>query len=279
MNIFDQPKIDCHHHIFDPQRFPYVADSGYNPEGHELATLEHYHAVMQAYGIRHSLIVGPTSAYNTDNRYLLAALAGGEGRHKGIAVVPRDVDSQTLAGLQSQGVVGIALNVAMLGVEPFLQLDRLMGQLAELEMFAQIQVQDDQLPALMPLLARTRTRLLFDHSGRPDVSAGLQQPAFQALLSLAQREHTYVKLSGLAKFSRQQYPFRDGQPYLLALLAAYGGEKCMWGSDWPFLRATERMDMGTLLMLAEQMFPDVPTRRQILWQTPLRLFGFSELSE
>lgn len=98
MNIFEQPKIDCHHHIFDPQRFPYVADSGYNPQGHELATLEHYRAVMQAYGIRHSLIVGPTSAYNTDNRYLLAALASGEGRHKGIAVVPRDVDSQQLAG-------------------------------------------------------------------------------------------------------------------------------------------------------------------------------------
>ncbi|WP_061795444.1 amidohydrolase family protein [Serratia ficaria] len=276
MNIFEQPKIDCHHHIFDQQRFPYAADSGYHPAGHELATLEHYRAVMQAYGIRHSLIVGPTSAYNTDNRYLLAALAEGAGRHKGIAVVPRDADSPTLACLQAQGVVGIALNVAMLGVEPFLQLDALMGRLAELGMYAQIQVQDDQLPALMPLLTRSRTRLLFDHSGRPDVRAGLRQPAFQALLSLAQREHTYVKLSGLAKFSRQRYPFSDGHPYLQALLSAYGGEKCMWGSDWPFLRATERMDMGTLLMLAEQLFPDAATRRQILWQTPQRLFGFGD---
>ncbi|HAU96682.1 MAG TPA: 2-pyrone-4,6-dicarboxylate hydrolase, partial [Serratia marcescens] len=69
--LFSQPKIDCHHHLFDPGHFPYAPDSAYNPAGHELATLAHYRAVMQAYGIRHSLIVGPTSGYNTDNRCLL----------------------------------------------------------------------------------------------------------------------------------------------------------------------------------------------------------------
>lgn len=274
--LFTQPKIDCHHHLFDPANFPYAPDSAYNPAGHELATPAHYRAVMQAYGIRHSLIVGPTSGYNTDNRCLLAALAAGEGRHKGIAVVPFDSSSETLAQLQAQGVVGIALNVAMLGVAPFLQLDRLMAQLTELGLYAQIQVQDDQLPALLPLLQRSRTKLLFDHCGRPDVDAGLTQPAFQALLQLAEREHVYMKLSGLAKFSRRHYPFSDAQPYLQALLSAYGAEKCMWGSDWPFLRATERMDMGTLLMLCENLFPDEQTRRHILWRTPQRLFGFAD---
>lgn len=74
---------------------------------------------MTAYNIRHSLIVGPTSGYNTDNRCLLDTLRRGEGRFKGIAVVHRDTNVQTLADLQSQGVVGIALNVAMLGTDPF----------------------------------------------------------------------------------------------------------------------------------------------------------------
>ncbi|WP_312464440.1 amidohydrolase family protein, partial [Pantoea endophytica] len=203
----------------------------------------------------------------------------GAGRFKGIAVTPRDVESDTLASLKDQGIVGIALNVAMLGTEPFLQLDALMGRLAELDLFAQIQVQNDQLLALMPLLSRTRTRLLIDHSGRPDVSAGVAQPAFQALLSLAGQQRTSVKLSGLAKFSRQPYPFSDGHPYLLALLDAFGAENCMWGSDWPFLRASERMDMGTQLLLIEQLIPDEKSRRQVLWHTPQRLFGFTELQE
>lgn len=269
------PIIDCHHHVFDPARFPYAPDSQYNPAGHELATPAYYKAVMQAYGIAHSLITGPTSGYNTDNRCLLDTLANGEGRFKGVAVLPWDIGLDALAALKAQGIVGMAFNVAMLGVAPFLQLDGLMGRLAELDMFAQVQVMDDQLLALAPLLARNPgTMLVFDHSGRPDVGAGLAQPAFQALLALAGRERVYVKLSGLAKFSRQAYPFEDAQPYLRALLAAFGPERAMWGSDWPFLRAGERMDIGTQLLLIEQLVDDAAALRKVMWETPKQLFGF-----
>ncbi|EIK98621.1 amidohydrolase 2 [Pseudomonas sp. M47T1] len=276
MSVLTQPKIDCHHHIFDPVQFPYIPETPYRPEGHELGTALQYGAVMQAYNIRHSLIVGPTSGYNTDNRCLLAALAEHPGRSKGIAVVPLDISSDELATFKEQGVVGIAFNVAMLGTAPFVAVDALMGRLGELDLFAQIQVLDDQLPELMPLLKRTSTPLLIDHSGRPDVDAGLAQPAFKALLSLAGQDRTFVKLSGLSKFSHQPYPWSDAQPYPLALLEAFGAENCMWGSDWPFLRATERMDIGTLLLLVEQMFPDQKVREQILWATPKRVFGFAD---
>ncbi|MGC1332211.1 amidohydrolase family protein [Pseudomonas sp.] len=276
MSVLTQPKIDCHHHIFDPVQFPYIPETPYRPEGHELGTALQYGAVMQAYNIRHSLIVGPTSGYNTDNRCLLAALAEHPGRSKGIAVVPLDISSDELATFKEQGVVGIAFNVAMLGTAPFVAVDALMGRLGELDLFAQIQVLDDQLPELMPLLKRTSTPLLIDHSGRPDVGAGLAQPAFKALLSLAGQDRTFVKLSGLSKFSHQPYPWSDAQPYPLALLEAFGAENCMWGSDWPFLRATERMDIGTLLLLVEQMFPDQKVREQILWATPKRVFGFAD---
>jgi predicted TIM-barrel fold metal-dependent hydrolase len=164
----------------------------------------------------------------------------------------------------------------MLGVDPFIAFDDMMGKLAELNMFAAIQVQDDQLLALMPMLARSRTKLLFDHSGRPDVSAGLQQPAFQSLLSLGDSGRCWVKLSGLSKFSRQPFPYGDGHAYQHALLEAFGADQCMWGSDWPFLRAEHRMDLGTLLMLVERLFPDENTQRKIMWETPKRLFGFKD---
>ena len=32
MNIYDEPKIDCHLHIFDPRRFPYAADAKYRSD-------------------------------------------------------------------------------------------------------------------------------------------------------------------------------------------------------------------------------------------------------
>lgn len=276
MSIFDQPKIDTHHHVFDPVNFPYIPETAYRPAGHEIGTVEYYQAVMRAYNIRHSLIVGPTSGYNTDSRCLLDALEKGNGRFRGIAVVPFDCSLARLAELKNAGVVGIALNVAMLGVEPFLEFDIMMGKLAELDMFAAIQVQDDQLLALMPMLARSKTKLLFDHSGRPDVSAGVQQPAFQALLSLAASERCWVKVSGLSKFSKQLFPYGDGHTYQHALVEAFGAERCMWGSDWPFLRAEHRMDLGTLLMLFERLFPDESTLNKIMWETPKQLFGFKD---
>jgi len=181
-----------------------------------------------------------------------------------------------LAELKAAGVVGIALNVAMLGVEPFLTFDDMMGKLAELDMFAAIQVQDEQLLALMPMIQRCKTKLLFDHSGRPDVRAGLQQPAFQSLLSLGDSGRCWVKLSGLSKFSQQPFPSGDGHAYQPALLAAFGADQCMWGSDWPFLRAEHRMDLGTLLMLFDNLFPDENIQKKIMWETPKRLFGFKD---
>jgi hypothetical protein len=62
------------------------------------------------------------------------------------------------------------------------------------------------------------------------------------------------------------------------LLDAYGPEHCVWGSDWPFLRAPERIDYGTLLTLLEHLIPDPGARRAVLWETPRRLFGFAPLA-
>ncbi|WP_409278494.1 amidohydrolase family protein [Pseudomonas defluvii] len=215
------------------------------------------------------------SAYAYDNRCLLDTLARNKGRHKGVVVVPNDVSSETLAQYKAQGVIGVALNAALLGPERFLKADTLMGRLAELDLYAQVQVKDDQLLALLPLLQRTGPRVLIDHSGRPDASAGLQQPAFQALLSLASNGRTFVKLSGLSQYSRERYPYADAQPYQLALLQAFTAENCMWGTDWPFLRARQHMELGTVLTTFGEMFPNASDRQQILWETPKRLFGFS----
>ena len=275
LSLLSQPKIDCHHHVIDPVQYPYPADSTYQPAGPEVGPAAYYEQVMQAYGIRHSVIVQPTSAYGYDNRCLLDTLARNKGRHKGVVVVPNDISSETLAQYKAQGVVGVALNAALLGPERFLKIDTLMGRLADLDLYAQIQVKDDQLLALLPLLQRTRSRLLIDHSGRPDASAGLQQPAFQALLSLAGNGRTFVKLSGLSQYSRESYPFADAKPYQLALLQAFTAENCMWGTDWPFLRAHQNMELGTVLTNFGEMFPNASDRHQILWETPKRLFGFT----
>src|SRR5439155_15779126 len=87
MNIYDEPKIDCHNHVFDPARFPYAADTAYRPAGQEIGNAPYFVHVLDAYGVRYALVVGPNSGYGTDNRCLLDAIARSGGRFKGIAVV------------------------------------------------------------------------------------------------------------------------------------------------------------------------------------------------
>jgi predicted TIM-barrel fold metal-dependent hydrolase len=60
-----------------------------------------------------------------------------------------------------------------------------------------------------------------------------------------------------------------------ALLEAFTPDRCVWGSDWPFLKAPERIDYGTILTLTERLIPDPADRQKVFWETPARLFGFA----
>jgi predicted TIM-barrel fold metal-dependent hydrolase len=274
MSIYDEPKIDCHNHVFDPARFPYAADTIYRPAGAEIGTPAQLVQTFDAYGVRHALIVGPNSGYQFDNRCLLDTLRRNAGRFKGIAVVRNDATRGELEELKAAGIVGCAMNPALYGVEPYRDIAGLLRHLEALDLFAQVQVQDDQLPALMPAIERADVRILIDHCGRPNPRAGIDQPGFRALLDLGRSGRAFVKLSGHVKYSREAYPYADTRPYVDALLGAFTLDACVWGSDWPFLRAPERIDYGPLLKLVEVLLPDAADRRKLLWDTPRRLFGF-----
>lgn len=274
MSLLPDALIDCHVHVFDPLRFPYAADACYRPLPGETGSPAQLGHVLDAHGVRHALIVGPNSGYGQDNRCLLDTIARGAGRYKGIAVVGNETSLGELQDLQAAGIVGVAFNVALLGPAYCRDAGPLLERLGELGMWAQVQVEKDQLAGLAPLLRDSGASLLFDHCGRPDPRAGVGQAGFAALLNLARTGRACVKLSGLAKCSALPYPYPDAWPYLQALVEAYTPQSLVWASDWPFLRAPERIDYGPLLHLFERLLPDARARQAIFWHTPKRLFGF-----
>ncbi len=275
MSIFDEPKIDCHVHVLDPARFPYAPDTHYGPAGQETGTAAQLLQVMDAYGVRHALVVGTNAGYGLDSRCLLDTLGRGGGRFKGIAVVRNDASLADLEALKVRGVVGAAFNVTHYGVDYYAGAAGLLDKLAALDLFAQVQVEHDQLVPLVRMFERSGVRILVDHCGRPTPSAGLDQPGFGAVLGLAATRRAVVKLSGIVKFSEEPYPHADARPYVEALLEAFTPDACIWASDWPFLRAPGRVDYGVLLKLIETLLPDAARRRRILWETPEALFRFS----
>jgi len=276
MSIFKEPKIDCHVHVLDPVNFPYGKDIEYKPSGPEIGTPAQLRQVMQTFGVSHALLVQPNSGYGGDNSCMLDTIARGGGRYKGIAIVGFDADLAALRELQAQGVVGAAFNPTFHGIDYYKRSAGLIGRLAELDMFLQIQSEHDQLSLFVPWIEAMPIRVLIDHCGRPTPEAGLNQPGFQALLRLAATRRVSVKLSGYSKFSRRPYPFDDCWPYVAAIVEAFTLDRCMWASDWPFLRAPQRQDYGPLVELAELLFPDPAERRTLFCDTPRRLFGFGD---
>lgn len=272
--IFEEPKIDTHVHVLDPARFPYRDDTHYAPTGQELGTPAQLGRVMEAYGTRCALLVGPNSGYGLDNACLLDTLARGRGCYKGIAVVENEATSEDLQALKRAGIVGVAWNVTHYGVDHYRNAAPLLERLAALDMLVDIQVEHDQLVSMMPLLVHSGVRILVDHCGRPAIDAGLGQPGFKALLALGASGRAFAKLSGLVKFSREPAPHEDAWPFVAALVDAFTLEHCLWASDWPYLRAPVRVDYGVLLQLVGTLFPEASDRRKVLWETPRELFGF-----
>jgi predicted TIM-barrel fold metal-dependent hydrolase len=274
-SLFSAPRIDCHCHLFDPVAFPYTPGVFYEPAGGEIATAAYFEQVMQAYGVRHALLVGPNSGYGSDNRCMLDAIRHGQGRFKGIAVVDNHASTAQLQELQAQGVVGMAFNMALLGLAHYDDADALWARMAALGLCVQVQVEGEQMAALAPRLMGCGAQVVVDHHGRPDVTRGLSSPGFQALLGMGGSGRCAVKLSGYDKFSREALPCADAQPFTAALLQAFGAANCVWGSDWPHVRATRRLDYGVLLNVLARSVPSEAERHAILHDTPARLFGFS----
>ena len=181
-----------------------------------------------------TLVVGTSSGYGEYSRCLPDALAHSRDRFKGIAVVPNGIELEALVRLKAHDVVGIAFNLPFFPPGRYDGTDGLLAKLVELDMFLQIQVHESQLLDLLPMLERSRVRLLIDDCGRPVPQSGLQQPAFQALLALGRTGRAAVKLSGYSKISQQSYPFEDMWPYVHALVEALTLGSCLWASDGPF---------------------------------------------
>jgi len=268
--------IDSHCHVFDTARFPYSLDAAYQPPPHEAGTAADLAAVLDAHDLSHALLVNPTSGYRYDNRCMIAAIRGSGGRFKGIARVPPDADEHALDELDSRGVIGIRLDLIADGVDVLQHpaMPRLFAQVRERRWQFHVQCERDQLHEGLAMLRMAKVPLVIDHCGRPEPANGVAQAGFQALLELGRDGH-FVKLSGPFRFSRQPPPHPDAEPFVAALIDAYTVKHCVWGSDWPFLRLGQRMDYGPVLANLQRWIPDARDRRQVLWDTPAQLFGFS----
>jgi predicted TIM-barrel fold metal-dependent hydrolase len=273
------PAADCHAHVFCPGRYTFAADATYTPHPVQQGTAAGFAAVLDAHAITHGLLVA-AEPYMTDNRCMLDAIAEHPDRFKGIALVSPDIADRDLDVLAARSVVGIRYNLSSFGMRQFVHpaTTRLFARLKELGWFLQIHCEKDELAEALPILRRTGVRAMIDHFGRPDPRRGVGQPGFAALLELGRSTDAVVKLSAPYRASIAGYPFHDVDPFIAAAIDAFTLDRCVWGSDWPFVRHDARMDYGPQLACLARWLPTEGDRQTILWANPERLFGFRPLA-
>lgn len=267
--------VDSHAHVFG-RDYAFAADIPYVPHPSQQGTAAEFQAVLTTHGLTHGLLVA-AQPYLYDNACMLDAMARSGGRFKGIALVRPGATEQELAALAAAGVVGIRFNLTTFGLREFTEpgAERLLARIREMGWFLQIHCEGDELVQAMPLLRRTGVRTMIDHFGRPDIARGLSQPGFAALLELGRSGDHVVKLSGPFRCSQEPWPHRDVDPFIAAAIEAFTLDRCVWGSDWPFVRVDRRVDYGPLFACLARWLPEQTDRSKVLWHTPARLFGFT----
>lgn len=272
--------VDCHAHIIDPQRFPYDGGPGYKPAARESGTHEAYTAVLDRHGVDHALLVQP-SCYGFDNSAMLDAVRNNPGRFKAVAMVDPAWSDDALLRLAASGVVGARFNLVSYDPEAFKRPETigLLLRMKGLNWFAEVVAEGEQWREVAPVLARSGVNVLIDHFGMHAVPTGIDRPGFQAVLGLGREGRAVVKFS--TPFSVSLAP-RDHyllEPFVAALLDAFGMERCIWGSDWPFLAVPYPPDYGEAIGFVARWLADPADQDRLLWQNPVRLFGFGARSD
>lgn len=90
------------------------------------------------------------------------------------------------------------------------------------------------LPHVLTLATRRPDlRIVIDHGAKPPIASDGFAEWAEAMSRLAALPHTHCKLSGLLTEARPDQPPEAITPYVDHLIALFGPDRLMWGSDWP----------------------------------------------
>lgn len=118
-------------------------------------------------------------------------------------------------------------------------------------------VKPPQIPALLALLDReTDLPVVVDHGAKPDLTGADLADWRDGIAALAARPNTVCKLSGLVTEAGPDWNDATLAPVFAHLLACFGPQRLLWGSDWPVV--TLRAPYGDWLAAATRLTATLP---------------------
>ena len=262
---------DAHCHVFGPgDRFPYAPSRTYTPAD---APKEALRALHDQLGIERAVIV-QASCHGTDNAAMLDCLKSDPRRYRGVAIVDESFSDAQYRDMHDAGVRGVRFNfMPHLGASADLGVvERVVERIKGMGWHIVLHLHPTVIIPLSEWINKLPVTFVIDHMGRVPAAAGVTQPPFRALLELVKNERCWIKVCGSERISMP--PYAEAIPIAAALVEA-GGERVLWGTDFPHPNASHEADEAALVELVPKFAPDATVRRRFLVDNPARLYDFS----
>ena len=275
------PRVDAHHHLWDlrarPQ--PWTSDLPALQRSFAMADLR---PALARHGIDATVVV-QTVAVAGETPELLA-LAASDPDVAGVVgwtdlTTPGVADR--LAELAAPELVGIRHLVQEEPDPDWLTRPPVQAGLAAVGaagLVYDLLVTPAQLPAAIETVRRQpEVRFVLDHGAKPPIRSGGLEPWAGLITDLAAAPNVAVKLSGLVTEARADPSTDDLRPYCDRLLAAFGPDRVMFGSDWPVCLLA--CDYDRTIELAESACAGLsgPERASVFGGTAARWYAIEQV--
>lgn len=260
------PLVDSHFHLWRAD-LP-LTDTAWHRDVSDAPT-ESFIEIMDRHGILFG-VVAAASLHGEYNDYVRAALR----RHRRLRATATVTPARSLYDLErmrDDGFVGARFVFGIRDEIPDLRSGEyrlLLRRIADLGWHVHLTDRPERFAATVAAIEASGARLVVDHLGLFDTPEGIDGEAFKTLMAAVERGKTWVKLSGGFRFE----PPKAARQYAQALVRLTGGERLVWGSDWPFAAFEKVVHYADTIAAIEDWVPDPEIRDRICGRNALELY-------
>lgn len=272
--------VDAHCHVFGPgDTFPYAPERKYTPCD---ASKDQLFALRDHLGFARNVVVQAT-CHGADNRAMVDALRGSNGKARGVATVRRSVSEAELQDMHEAGVRGVRFNFVkrLVDFTPKEELLEIAHRIRQWGWHVVIYFEAVDLPELLDFFTELPTQIVVDHMGRPDVTKLVDGPEFELFVKFM-REHDNVwskvscperlSVSGPRALDGELHAYRDVIPFAKRIIEEFP-DRVLWGTDWPHPNLKDHMpDDGLLVDFIPHIAVTETQQRKLLVDNPMRLY-------
>jgi D-galactarolactone isomerase len=264
---------DCHMHIYgDPAAYPPAPDSPFRPVPG--GNIDAYMEVRAILGLTRAVVVQP-SAYGTDNRCTMEAVARLGDHGRAVVVIDETAPDAELHRLTEAGARGLRFFMLPGGVLGWEKLAPLAARVASFGWHIQLQMDGRFLHDREAEIMALPCPVVIDHNGKFLEPVSTDHPGFVALCRMIDAGKAWVKTSGVYETSRTGPPDYPDVAVLAQTLIDGFPERCVWATNWPHpSKPGNPPDDALLVDLFAGWCGSAARMQRILVDNPATLYGF-----